>query len=48
MEVMCFDGKGWLSPAWEQRGVGSAKMPKNRLRQDTNQIPPETPRDVLP
>lgn len=47
MEVMCFDGEGWLSPAGEQRGAGSEKMPKNRLRQDINQIPQETPRDML-
>lgn len=44
MEVMCFDGEGWLSPAGEQGGVGSEKMPKNRLRQDINQIPREIQR----
>lgn len=43
---MCFDGEGWLSPAGEQRGAWSEKMPKNRLRQDINQIPRETHRDI--
>lgn len=47
MEVMCFDGEGWLSPAGEQRGARSEKKPKNRLRQDINQVPRETPRDML-
>lgn len=47
MEVMWFDGEGWLSPAGEQRGAESEKVPKNRRRQDINQIPRETPRDTL-
>lgn len=46
VEVMCFDGGGWLGPAGEQRGAQSEKMPENRPRQDINQIPQETPRDT--
>lgn len=42
MEMMCFDGKGWLAPTRGQRVAGSEKMPNNRLRQDINQISLET------
>lgn len=42
MEIMCFDGKGWLAPTQGQRVAGSEKMPNNRLRQDINQLSLET------